>query len=135
MSANILIVEDNPDNAQLMDYLLRAAGYKPRVADGGAEGILAFELSEPDLVLLDIQMPEIDGFQVIESIRAQVSPGGGPPVVAVTAFAMVGDRDRIVQAGFDGFITKPIAPDRFVEEVESHLTERRGRTGSGRSVQ
>lgn len=122
MATTILVVEDNPDSAQLMGYLLRSAGYEPLIVATGREGLRAVEAAEPDLVLLDIQLPDIDGFEVIEAIQRGMS-GEVPPVVAVTAFAMVGDRERVLRTGFDGFITKPISPESFIEDVESFLPE------------
>lgn len=130
MPAKILVVEDNPANRELMDYLLRAAGYEPILAEGGSEGIRLFESGRPDLVLLDIQMPDLDGVEVIRTIRPE--PGGDPPVLAVTAFAMVGDRDRLLSAGFDGYIAKPIEAESFVSQVEAHIgNELRAHRGSG----
>jgi CheY-like chemotaxis protein len=120
MAAKILIVEDNPDNMALMEYLLRASGHEPRLALGGVEGVRLASEERPDLVLLDIQMPDMDGHEVIAALR-QRAELDEVPVVAVTAFAMVGDRDRIVSSGFDGYISKPITPDKFVEQIEEFL--------------
>jgi CheY-like chemotaxis protein len=120
MSARVLIVEDNRDNMALMDYLLTAAGYVPLLAAGGALGVRAAAEVPPDLILLDIQMPEMDGYEVAGAIRADPAMAH-TKLVAVTAFAMVGDQERIIAAGFDGYLTKPISPETFVRDVEQFL--------------
>ncbi len=113
--ANILVVEDNPDNMKLFTTILRLKGHVVRELPDG-EGLLA-QLAEerPDLVLMDIQLPGRDGFALLEEIRQ--SPTPGLRVVALTAHAMSGDRDRALEAGFDGYITKPIDVRRFPEQV------------------
>ena len=120
MSAAILVVEDNRDNMELMRYLLTAYGYTPMLARGGADAVRSARERPPDLILMDLQMPEMDGHEASAAIRSE--PGlGGCTIVAVTAFAMVGDRERILAAGFDGYISKPIAPESFVGQVETFL--------------
>ena len=120
MEAAILVVEDNRDNMELMEYLLTAFGYTPMLARGGADAIRLAREQPPDLILMDLQMPEMDGLEAIAAIRGE--PGlEGCTIVAVTAFAMVGDRERILAAGFDGYISKPIAPESFVADVERYL--------------
>lgn len=123
MTERILVVEDNEDNILLIDYLLKAHGYTPLLARDGNEGVrLAIE-NRPDVVLLDIRMPEMDGYEVAAALKAE--PGlSGTRVVAVTASAMVGDREQIVAAGFDGYIDKPIDPETFIEQFERWLPER-----------
>jgi CheY-like chemotaxis protein len=120
MSARILIVDDNSDNLTLMDYLLRAGGYTPQLATSGHDGVRIAADQRPDLILLDIQMPEMDGYQVAAAVRAQPE-SETIVIVAVTAFAMVGDQERIIAAGFDGYLTKPITPETFVRDVEQYL--------------
>jgi CheY-like chemotaxis protein len=120
MEAAILVVEDNRDNMELMDYLLTAFGYSPMLALGGAEAVRRARERPPDLILMDLVMPEMDGHEASAEIRRQ--PGlEGCSIVAVTAIAMVGDRERILAAGFDGYISKPIAPESFVAQVEGFL--------------
>lgn len=107
MPALILAVEDNADNLRLIDYLLGAYGYAPLLASSGEEGLRIAAETHPDLILLDIRMPGLDGYQVAARIRS--TPGlERTRIVAVTASAMVGDRERITAAGFDGYIRKPI---------------------------
>jgi CheY-like chemotaxis protein len=121
LPGQILIVDDNRDNLMLMEYLLKAAGYEPRLASSGADGVRMAGVQPPDLVLLDIQMPGMDGYEAAAAMRAE--PGlTGARLVAVTAFAMVGDRERILGAGFDGYLTKPISPENFVPNVEQFMS-------------
>jgi two-component system cell cycle response regulator len=120
MAAKILIIEDNAANLELMRYLLHAFGYEPWVAHDGAEGIARASEEIPDLVLCDVQMPGVDGYEVLRRMRADARLGG-LTVIAVTALAMVGDRDRALAAGFDGYIAKPIDPATFVQQIESFL--------------
>jgi CheY-like chemotaxis protein len=120
MSARILVIEDNQENLTLVDYLLRAHGFDTLLARNGADGLTLATASKPDLILLDVRMPFMDGYEVARAIRADraLDP---VPIVAVTASAMVGDRERIAQAGFDHYVQKPIDPERFIAEVERCL--------------
>ena len=120
MTARILLIEDNPDNLRLMEYLLRTFGYKVLEAKGGAEGLEAAASEKPDLILCDINMPKVDGYEVAKRIRADEEMRR-IPLVAVTAYAMVGDRDQILARGFDGYIPKPIDPTVFVNQIEEFL--------------
>jgi two-component system, cell cycle response regulator DivK len=115
----ILIVEDSPDNMKLFRTLLTLKGYDVAGLTGG-DGLLdALEKDSPDLVLMDIQLPGRDGFALLREIRS--SPFGTVRVVALTAHAMTGDRERALQAGFDGYITKPIDVRTFPEQVQRAL--------------
>src|SRR5215218_6766847 len=116
MTATILVIEDNQDNIRLVDYVLRAHGYEPLLATDGADGLRIALEREPDLILLDIRMPKMDGYEV--AARLKQAGLKGTKVVAVTASAMVGDRERISAAGFDGYIQKPIEPEAFMADVE-----------------
>jgi CheY-like chemotaxis protein len=117
--ARILIIEDNPTNRQLMAYLLRAFGHTVAEASDGETG-LTQAAEAPDLILCDIHLPGIDGYQVAAHLKS--SPElRVVPLVAVTALAMVGDRDRVMDAGFNGYLTKPIEPETFVQQVEGFL--------------
>ncbi len=120
MPAHILIIEDNAANLALVDYLLKAAGYQTFAATDGAQGVQAARERRPDLVLCDLQMPVLNGYEVLQQLRAD------PltrliPVVAVTAFSMPGDRAKAIEAGFDGYLSKPIEPEQFVRQVEEYL--------------
>jgi two-component system, cell cycle response regulator len=117
----ILVVDDNRDNMELMQFLLKAFDYESLAAANGAEAIRLAREKRPDLILMDIQMPEMDGYEATEAIKREPTLRGCP-VVAVTAFAMVGDPKRILSSGFfEGYISKPIAPETFVAQVEAYL--------------
>jgi two-component system cell cycle response regulator len=114
----ILVVEDNPENLELMTYLLHAFGHLTFCATDGEDGVLVARRERPDLILCDIDMPKLDGYGVARELK------GDPmlrrtPLIAVTALAMVGDREKVLSAGFDGYIGKPIDPTTFVREVEA----------------
>jgi two-component system, cell cycle response regulator len=121
--ALILVVEDNEDNLTLIDYLVRAYGYAPLLARSGEDGLRIATETRPDLILLDIRMPGMDGYQVAAAIRS--TPGlERTRIVAVTASAMIGDRERITAAGFDGYIQKPIDPETLLARLEAFLATR-----------
>jgi len=127
MGARILVIEDNPTNLELITYLLNAFGHTTIAARDGEEGVEAALSCKPDLILCDIALPKLDGYGVARRLRAG-SALNGVPLIAVTASAMVGDRDKVVTSGFDGYISKPITPETFVAEVEAYL-DRRERHG------
>jgi two-component system, cell cycle response regulator len=116
----ILIVEDNDDNLALMRYLLTAHGYVPLAAGDGEAGLEVAAREAPDLIVCDIQLPRLSGLDVARRLKAQPALGR-IPLLAVTAFAMVGDREKVLAAGFDGYLAKPIDPERFVAQIEAFL--------------
>lgn len=121
MNRTILLIEDNEQNLYLATFLLEKAGYRVVPARSGREGIRLAGQVRPDLVLLDIQLPEMDGYTVAREVRRE--PGlQTTPIVAVTSFAMVGDRERVLTAGCNGYIEKPINPDTFVSEIAQYLS-------------
>jgi CheY-like chemotaxis protein len=127
MGNRILVIEDNPTNLELMTYLLKAFGHTTISAVNGEEGVEAALRTKPDLILCDIAMPKLDGYGVARRLKAEPSLKG-VPLIAVTASAMVGDRDKVILTGFDGYISKPITPETFVAEVESYI---HGQAGHG----
>ena len=119
----ILVVEDSPDNMKLFRTVLTLKGYEVTGLPGG-EGLLeTIERTTPELVLMDIQLPGQDGFALLREIRQ--SPFSAVRVVALTAHAMTGDRERALEAGFDGYITKPIDIRNFPTQVSRALTGER----------
>jgi two-component system cell cycle response regulator len=117
---SILVVEDNEDNLTLIAYLLAAHGYSPLLARSGREGLELALSARPGLILLDIRMPEMDGYEVAAAIRN--TPGlERTRIVAVTASAMAGDRERIAAAGFDGYMQKPIDSEMFIAALGPFL--------------
>jgi two-component system cell cycle response regulator len=120
MGARVLVIDDDPVNADLIGYLLRAFGHDPILALGGEAALEEAAASVPDLVLCDIEMPGTDGFEVVRRLRAD-GRFASTRIVGVTALAMVGDREKVLNAGFDGYLTKPITPETFVGEIEKYL--------------
>jgi CheY-like chemotaxis protein len=129
--ARVLVVEDKAENLDLMVYLLTVFGHEALVARNGAEGLTMAWQHRPDLVIMDLQMPVMDGYEAVARLKADAVLSS-IPVVAVTAYAMVGDRERVMASGFDGYVTKPIDPQVFVSELEHHLAPAgNGRAGEG----
>ncbi len=120
MSARILVIEDNITNMELMVYLLDAFGYEVETARDGKDGLQKAFRWSPDLIICDLEMPEVNGYEVALQLRS-VPAAKKIPLIAVTAYAMVGDRDKILAAGFDGYLPKPIYPDIFVKQIEGFL--------------
>lgn len=120
MNPYILIIEDNEQNLYLATFLLEKNGYTVVQARDGHTGIAFATQRQPTLILLDIQLPIMDGYAVAEALRSQPSLQT-VPIVAVTSYAMVGDRERILAAGCTGYIEKPINPETFIDEIEQHL--------------
>lgn len=120
MAAHILIIEDNAANLELLRYLLEHSGYRVRGARDGIEGVAAAQADVPDLVICDLQMPLMGGYEVLARLRQH--PGCARiPIVAVTAFSMPDDERKVRSAGFDGYFSKPIEPENFVRQMESFL--------------
>jgi CheY-like chemotaxis protein len=120
MTAHILIVEDNVDNMELAAYLLKASGYLPDKAFDGVQGLACIHARRPHLVVCDLQMPIMDGYQLLKAIRDDPALRS-IIVIAVTALSMPGDKTRVMTAGFDGYLSKPIEPEAFVLQLEAYL--------------
>ena len=120
--AHLLMIEDHPHNLELMTYLLRAAGHEVTAAVTAELGLRAARERRPDLIVLDIQLPDATGFEVLDVLRRDPELHD-VRVVAVTANAMVGDRDHALSAGFDGYLAKPIEPAAFSKAIDSYLPE------------
>jgi CheY-like chemotaxis protein len=118
----ILVAEDNAVNRELLRELLEARGYTVLEACNGQEALHMIEKELPQLLLLDIGMPVLDGFAVVTRIRENSSLAS-LPVVAVTAYAMRGDRERILESGFDGYLSKPLNPASLTEELDRLLNK------------
>lgn len=113
----VLLVEDNEQNRYLATFLLESHGYRVVPASDGAQAIDAARALVPDVVLLDIQLPTMDGYAVARALRT-LEQLRRTPIVAVTSYAMVGDRERALDAGCNGYLEKPIDPETFVQEIE-----------------
>jgi len=119
----VFIAEDNAVNRELLRELLESRGYTVVEACDGEEALRMIEQTQPDIVLLDIGMPVLDGFAVVRQLR-QNPRLSALPAVAVTAYAMQGDRERILNSGFDGYLSKPINPRSLAEELDRLLRKR-----------
>ncbi len=119
-AARILIIEDDPASLELAKYLLDSAGYATLTATDGAAGLALALSTQPDLVICDLQMPVMTGYEVVERLRGG-STWRRVPLVAVSAFSMPGDREAALTAGFDAYFSKPIVPESFVHDIESLL--------------
>ena len=117
--ARLLIVEDNPDNMKLIRLVLSARGHSVVELAGGERLLETLQAERPDAVLLDIQLPGEDGYQLLARLIA--SGNALPPVIALTAHAMAGDRERAIAAGFDAYLTKPIDVGTFGQTIEQML--------------
>jgi two-component system cell cycle response regulator DivK len=118
----ILLVEDNPQNRRLAQFLLRSQGYTVDEAITGPEAIELARRHLPQLILMDLRLPGLDGYEVTKTLKADERTRQ-IPVIALTAFAMEGDRERAFQAGCDGYITKPIDTRHFAAAVRQFLRE------------
>ena len=116
----ILVVEDNKTSMYLICFLLRKGGYEVIEAWSGEEGVKLAIKEKPNMILMDIQLIDIDGLEATKRIR-ESKEGGDIPIVAITSYAMVGDREKALAAGCTGYIEKPINPDTFLAEVETYL--------------
>jgi two-component system cell cycle response regulator DivK len=123
MKGKILVIEDNEQNLYLVRFMLEKRGYEVFAAMDGQLGIEMAAFLKPDLILLDIQLPVMDGYAVARHLRL-IPELTDTPIVAVTSYAMPGDREKVMEAGCNGYIEKPIDPDTFVAKVEQHFTVR-----------
>jgi two-component system cell cycle response regulator DivK len=120
MGANILYIEDNPGNRMLVRRILEAEGHTIREAVDGPTGLEMAAQERPDLILLDINLPEIDGYDLAKRMRAMPNLDG-VPILAVTANVMQGDKERTMEAGCNGFIPKPIDVDKLPQQIKAAL--------------
>ena len=119
----ILLVEDNPANQKLATYILEDRGHTLEIADNGQEAIRLSEQNRYNVILMDVQMPGMNGLEATAAIRAGEAGGSRVPIIAMTAHAMKGDRDRCLAAGMDGYLSKPIDPREMIALVESVAAE------------
>ncbi|MES2496572.1 MAG: response regulator [Pseudomonadota bacterium] len=122
MKARVLLIEDNEQNRYLATFLLERNGFEVISAQDGVRGIELAREIDPDVILLDIQLPGMNGYQVAEALR-RLPQLDARAIVAVTSYAMVGDREKAIDAGCNGYIEKPIDPDNFVAQVMHFVKE------------
>lgn len=121
----VLVVEDNEKNMKLFRDVLGATGYRTLEATTGGEAVLLATEQAPDLVLMDIQMPDVDGVEALRRLRAD-ERSAAIPVLAVTAQAMQGDREHFLAEGFDGYLSKPVNVRELIGTVRQHCEGRAG---------
>lgn len=117
---NILLVEDNEVNRRLAGFLLRSHGYQVREATTAAAAFEMVDKERPDLIVMDIQLPGMDGLEITRKLKEQPATAD-IPVIAVTSYAMKGDREKAFAAGCAGYVTKPIDKNTFIQEVATHV--------------
>ncbi len=120
MKARILLIEDNEQNRYLARFLLEQGGHEVLQAETGPLGLEMAARIKPDLILLDIQLPGMDGHAVARTLKSDAALRT-IPIVAVTSYAMAGDREKCLEAGAEGYIEKPINPETFLAEIETFL--------------
>jgi len=113
-----LIIEDNDNNLELIRFILQQAGYRVRFAMTGLEGVQQALTIPPDFIVLDIQLPDINGLEVLKRIRANPI-GQTVPIIAMTSYAMSGDKERLLNAGCTSYIEKPIDPMTVIAQIEA----------------
>jgi len=122
MSKRILVIEDTEDNRQIIRDLLSSVGYELIEAVDGAAGVALALKERPDLILMDIQLPEIDGYEATRRIRA-IPELARTPIIAVTSYALSGDEAKTREAGCDGYVAKPFSPRQLLAKVREFLPE------------
>jgi CheY-like chemotaxis protein len=120
MGKKVLIIEDNEQNMYMLTYLLESESYEIIQAFSGTTGIIAAINTKPDIILLDIQLPEMDGYTVALKLKENEELKK-IPIIAVTSYAMPGDKEKAIESGAIGYIEKPINPDTFIAQMESFL--------------
>ena len=113
----VLVIEDDENNMKLITFILEKNNYVTLRAKTGQEGIEKALKEKPSFILLDIQLPDMDGLEVLQAIRASENDND-TPVIAITSYAMSGDRERLMEAGCNGYIEKPIDPDNIISEIQ-----------------
>jgi two-component system cell cycle response regulator DivK len=117
----VLVIEDNETNLYLIRFMLEKSGYKVMEAREGAMGVAMAIKEKPDLVIMDIQLPDIDGLDATGRIRASEAGGKKMPIVALSSYAMVGDKEKALAAGCTDYMEKPINPETFISKIEKYL--------------
>ncbi|MFD0990192.1 response regulator [Mariniflexile jejuense] len=118
MKSTILIIEDNEQNMYMLSYLLEKSNYIIIKAFNGVEGLRLAHENNPQIILIDIQLPDMDGYEICNKLRHNGLPKT-TTIIAVTSYAMGGDKEKAIEAGADGYLEKPINPDTFVIQMES----------------
>lgn len=126
MMKKVLIIEDNEQNMYLFSFLLEQNGHRVVQAENGHKGMALAKEEKPDFILLDIQLPDMNGYEIAQKLRKNPETED-IPIIAVTSYAMVGDREKTIESGCTGYIEKPINPDTFLSEINRFIAN----TGPG----
>jgi len=118
--SKILIIEDNEKNMYLISFILKKSGYEVTEAATGEEGVELAIKEKPDMIIMDLQLPGIDGLEATKRLRASKADGE-IPIIALTSYAMIGDKEKALEAGCTGYIEKPINPDTVLSQIEKYL--------------
>ncbi len=118
----LLIVEDNVVNQKVVSHMLRRLGYSADIAENGLEAVHAFDDQDYDLVFMDVMMPELDGLEATRRIRETLPRNRQPYIVALTANAMKGDREKCLDAGMDEYLSKPVKPEKLEWAIDCYFT-------------
>jgi two-component system cell cycle response regulator DivK len=119
----VLVVEDDAQNSYLIGFILEKSGYEVITAADGEQALAEVESGLPDLILMDMLLPKMNGYEATRRIKARPD-AKGIPIVALTAYSMKGDREKILESGCDGYISKPIDPETFVAEMEEYFGDK-----------
>lgn len=122
MKYKILVIEDNEQNLYLATFILEKYGYEVFQARNGLAGIESAKMISPHLILLDIQLPLMDGYAIAKELKKQLGKKN-TPIIAVTSYAMPGDREKAMESGFTDYLTKPIDPETFIDRVKQYLPD------------
>jgi len=120
MKKKILLIEDNEQNIYLMKFLLKKNGYSVKEKMNGRQGINTALSMMPDMILLDIQLPDIDGYDIARELRKH-NELNDIPIIAVTSYALSGDREKAIASGCTGYLEKPINPDTFIDDIKKYF--------------
>jgi two-component system cell cycle response regulator DivK len=120
VAKRVLVVEDDAQNSYLIGFILEKSGYEVVTACDGEQAIAEEEKAVPDLILMDMLLPKMNGYEATRQIKARPDTNS-VPIVALTAYSMKGDREKILESGCDGYISKPIDPETFVSEMEAYF--------------
>ena len=120
MKPSVLIIEDNEQNMYMETYLIENSGYRVFQAFNGIDGISKARETKPDIILLDIQLPEMNGYEIAMELK-KIEELINTPIIAVTSYAMLGDKEKALAAGAIGYIEKPIDPETFISQMEAFI--------------
>jgi len=124
MKPTLLIIEDNEQNMYMLSFLLEQSNYNVLKAFNGIDGLKLAHENSPEIILIDIQLPDMDGYEICNKLRHNGLPKK-TTIIAVTSYAMGGDKEKAIEAGADGYLEKPINPETFVKQMESIINAKK----------